>query len=156
MTPVSSRVSIAEQASWRWGGCWVLARRGVRERLRTDHQLWDLHEVLHTRIKLRDMQDVPKAKTSFCWTFAEPSDGLEPSTPSLPWRLRAGDGRVSLARSTCRSPCKSRGSSVQWRASRRAPNRPDRPGTCPQDLSPSCRLLVDRRSCWYGAVDAMA
>ncbi len=26
------------------------------------------------------------AKAPTCWAFAEPSDGLEPSTPSLPWR----------------------------------------------------------------------
>ena len=26
-------------------------------------------------------------KTPFCGAFAEPSDGLEPSTPSLPWRF---------------------------------------------------------------------
>ena len=27
-------------------------------------------------------------KTPFCWPFLKPSDGLEPSTPSLPWRSR--------------------------------------------------------------------
>jgi hypothetical protein len=51
--------------------------------------------VLHTRIKLRDVQDDPKAKTPLCGGFAEPSDGLEPSTPSLPWGL--GDSRSQAA-----------------------------------------------------------
>src|SRR6476620_7771286 len=27
------------------------------------------------------------------WAFAEPSDGLESSTPSLPWRIRASAAR---------------------------------------------------------------
>jgi hypothetical protein len=25
-------------------------------------------------------------KKAICWPFVKPSDGLEPSTPSLPWR----------------------------------------------------------------------
>jgi hypothetical protein len=29
-------------------------------------------------------------KKAICWPFAKPSDGLEPSTPSLPWRLKRG------------------------------------------------------------------
>ena len=139
-------------------------QEGVREGQRAcSSQARQLHgEVEGTPARARECPCVTRVYTEdnaacgFAGISAKPSDGLEPSTPSLPWRLRAGGGRVSLARSTCRSPCKSRGSSGQWRASRRAPNRPDRPGTCPQDLSPSCRLLVDRRSCWHGAVDAMA
>jgi len=31
-------------------------------------------------------------KIPFCGAFAEPSDGLEPSTPSLPWRSPGGTG----------------------------------------------------------------
>jgi hypothetical protein len=31
----------------------------------------------------------PTEKAAICATFAEPSDGLEPSTPSLPWRFRS-------------------------------------------------------------------
>jgi hypothetical protein len=47
---------------------------------------WDLHKVLHTHIKLEDVQVHPEKKAPLCGAFAEPSDGLEPSTPSLPWR----------------------------------------------------------------------
>src|SRR4051795_5670181 len=35
---------------------------------------------------MRDVQEEPKAETALCGAFAKPSDGLEPSTPSLPWR----------------------------------------------------------------------
>jgi hypothetical protein len=38
---------------------------------------------------LLKVQADPKEKVLLCGTFAEPSDGLEPSTPSLPWRIRA-------------------------------------------------------------------
>jgi hypothetical protein len=27
-----------------------------------------------------------------CGDFAEPSSGLEPETPSLPWKFKGGDG----------------------------------------------------------------
>ena len=30
-------------------------------------------------------------KAAFCSDFAKPSDGLEPSTASLPWRFRGGN-----------------------------------------------------------------
>jgi hypothetical protein len=36
---------------------------------------------------LLDVQAYPKEKVPLCGTFAEPSDGLEPSTPSLPWNV---------------------------------------------------------------------
>jgi len=29
-------------------------------------------------------------KKAICWPFVKPSDGLEPSTPSLPWKFRGG------------------------------------------------------------------
>jgi hypothetical protein len=37
-------------------------------------------------------------RKAICWPFVKPSDGLEPSTPSLPWRLkRSKAGRRSRA-----------------------------------------------------------
>jgi hypothetical protein len=36
------------------------------------------------------MQGVAKRKSAVCSAFAEPSDGLEPSTPSLPSSNEAG------------------------------------------------------------------
>ena len=35
---------------------------------------------------------VPTEKRAICAAFAEPSDGLEPSTPSLPWKSGGGTG----------------------------------------------------------------
>jgi hypothetical protein len=46
--------------------------------------IWELHKVLHTHINLHPVQVNPKDKAPICGAFAEPSDGLEPSTPSLP------------------------------------------------------------------------
>ena len=46
--------------------------------------------MLHTRIKLQDVQVSPKEKAPDCGAFSEPSDGLEPSTPSLPWEGSIG------------------------------------------------------------------
>jgi hypothetical protein len=40
---------------------------------------------LHTYYTLEDVQVKPKEEAPFYGDFAEPSDGLEPSTPSLPW-----------------------------------------------------------------------
>jgi hypothetical protein len=37
-------------------------------------------------------------KPPTCGAFAEPSDGLEPSTPSLPWRRSSCDVRLSCSR----------------------------------------------------------
>jgi len=42
------------------------------------------HKGLHTYRTLWIVQMHPKEKTPLCGAFAEPSDGLEPSTPSLP------------------------------------------------------------------------
>jgi hypothetical protein len=36
-------------------------------------------------------------KKAICWPFRKPSDGLEPSTPSLPWRIRRREGDVGTA-----------------------------------------------------------
>jgi hypothetical protein len=38
------------------------------------------------------MQTEAREEVRICGTFAKPSDGLEPSTPSLPWRFRGGTG----------------------------------------------------------------
>jgi hypothetical protein len=46
------------------------------------------------------VQDGQKAKPPLCWDFAEPSDGLEPSTPSLPWRIHAAGGGLRTALAT--------------------------------------------------------
>ena len=45
-----------------------------------------LHKRLHTHRTLRHEQVGLNTKAPTCGDFAEPSDGLEPSTPSLPWR----------------------------------------------------------------------
>jgi hypothetical protein len=72
----------------------------------------------------------------FAGLFFKPSDGLEPSTPSLPWRTRAaGEGRnnsaclhVFPATALFRLPAVP--------LPRRALTLPEKPQTCPQDLSP--------------------
>jgi hypothetical protein len=46
---------------------------------------WELNKWLHTWRTLEIVQMKSKAKAPICGDFAEPSDGLEPSTPSLPW-----------------------------------------------------------------------
>jgi hypothetical protein len=38
------------------------------------------------------VQAEPYEKELISCAFAEPSDGLEPSTPSLPWRFEGGTG----------------------------------------------------------------
>jgi hypothetical protein len=48
-----------------------------------------LHRGLHTYGRRNPASSLEK-KSWLCRTFAEPSDGLEPSTPSLPWRFRDG------------------------------------------------------------------
>ena len=65
--------------------------RSVRDRARfgtKQHRLdfWELHKRLHTYRILELVQVERKKKAAICTDFAEPSDGLEPSTPSLPWR----------------------------------------------------------------------
>jgi hypothetical protein len=45
-----------------------------------------LHKRLHTHRTCEEEQVVLNEKPPTCGAFAEPSDGLEPSTPSLPWR----------------------------------------------------------------------
>jgi hypothetical protein len=51
---------------------------GLRDRLRDARAMYVRHEA---------------TKKAICWPFVKPSDGLEPSTPSLPWRFRASTTR---------------------------------------------------------------
>jgi hypothetical protein len=44
-----------------------------------------LHERLHTHRTFDNEQVALNEKARTCGAFAEPSDGLEPSTPSLPY-----------------------------------------------------------------------
>ena len=88
-------------------------------------------------------------KKAICWPFVKPSDGLEPSTPSLPWRIRA-------AAMWWTNRASQHASSAIWQVllpagdlPRRAPSLPWRPRTCPQNLAPlrsSARVLVSPRS----------
>jgi hypothetical protein len=55
-----------------------------------------LHERLHTHRTLGTEQVVLNEKPRITGAFAEPSDGLEPSTPSLPSRFR-GNGSQPMA-----------------------------------------------------------
>jgi hypothetical protein len=48
-----------------------------------------LHKRLHTHRTFDAQQVELNEKAPTCGAFAEPSDGLEPSTPSLPWRCSA-------------------------------------------------------------------
>src|SRR5207247_9961921 len=68
----------------------------------------------------------------------EPSDGLEPSTPSLPWRIRATDHTRPIR------VCRRFRRKLNRSAARRslpscALNLPEKPRTCPQNLSPRRR-----------------
>jgi hypothetical protein len=62
--------------------------------LRMDHAFATrkLHKRLHTHRTFDVEQVVLNEKAPTCGAFAEPSDGLEPSTPSLPSGLGGGDG----------------------------------------------------------------
>src|SRR5262245_38361283 len=71
-------------SSWRHGRG-EAKKRGIG-RIDTHFSNWGLHKGLHTHRTLEVVQVQPKGKVALCRSFAEPSDGLEPSTPSLPWR----------------------------------------------------------------------
>src|SRR5215203_6199901 len=60
-----------------------------------------LHKRLHTHRTLEAVQVQPTEKVAISAAFVEPSDGLEPSTPSLPWRFR-GVTRVHARSSATR------------------------------------------------------
>jgi hypothetical protein len=74
----------------------------------------------------------------FAGTFLrrEPSDGLEPSTPSLPWRIRASPiGPVNGA-CECAFPASRLVLLPAAPLPRSALSLPEEPCTCPQNLSP--------------------
>ena len=56
------------------------------------HMFWtlELEERLHTHRTLKTVPERPIEKSPISRNFAEPSDGLEPSTPSLPSSDEAG------------------------------------------------------------------
>jgi len=60
-----------------------------------------LHKGLHTYRTLVIIQVGPKEKAPFSGAFAEPSDGLEPSTPSLPWNVSRNRWQPVAADSAC-------------------------------------------------------
>ena len=61
-------------------------RPGLRVGLRSPSRTRKLHKRLHTHRTFNNEQVGLNEKAPTCGAFAEPSDGLEPSTPSLPWR----------------------------------------------------------------------
>src|SRR2546426_7152174 len=73
------RAPLCHQAELRRESWWP-----AKEGEFADSQTRKLHERLHTRCTLGSSQIDLNAKFPTCSVFAEPSDGLEPSTPSLP------------------------------------------------------------------------
>ena len=62
-------------------------------------------KLFHTRAGWRNCKQLKEKKARICRLNQKPSDGLEPSTPSLPWRIRAGttcQARVRRARNQAR------------------------------------------------------
>jgi hypothetical protein len=78
-------------------------------------------------------------KAAICSGFVfnkEPSDGLGPSTPSLPWRIR---GATAVRRNRALGgvfPAATRFLVLGSPPPRRPLSIPEKPRTCPQDLSP--------------------
>ena len=62
-----------------------------RTALTAAFRIWELHKRLHIHRTLEYVQVPSTEKVPISGAFAEPSDGLEPSTPSLPWK----SGRVT-------------------------------------------------------------
>jgi hypothetical protein len=86
-----------------------------------------------------DGVDRGNKKPPICGQFLcrrEPSDGLEPSTPSLPWRFRAAGG--GLRNSACYGvfPAATAFRLPDAPLPPRALSLPERPRTCPQNPSP--------------------
>jgi transposase len=63
--------------------------------------------VIYRKLSLGRLNTYAKAAT--CWAFAEPSDGLEPSTPSLPSSNETGTAGTR-GKPRARNPRKPRGS----------------------------------------------
>ena len=85
-------------------------------------------------------------KRAICAALAEPSSGLEPETPSLPWRIQAA--KEGLRNSACWRVFPATTSLRRSGASfpRRALSLPQKPRTCPQYLSPDPRRTAPRPS----------
>ena len=85
-------------------------------------------------------------KRAICAALAEPSSGLEPETPSLPWRIQAA--KEGLRNSACWRVFPATTSLRRSGASfpRRALSLPQKPRTCPQFLSPDPRRTAPRPS----------
>src|SRR5207248_6043076 len=66
--------------------------------LRSPSRTRKLHKRLHTHRTFNNEQVGLNEKAPTCGAFAEPSDGLEPSTPSIPWRCSAQARRASERR----------------------------------------------------------
>src|SRR5262249_1099230 len=66
----------------------LIANLAVLAPYRRDFTTWRLHEGLHTHRTMWIVQVHLIEEAPLYGAFAEPSDGLEPSTPSLPWRFR--------------------------------------------------------------------
>jgi len=94
------------------------------------------HNVLHTHRVCDQPQVDLGAKGRISGDFGEPSDGLEPSTPSLPWR----EG-VALPALFFVDLCVF---SVASTDSLTGLSCPKEPRTCPQDVSPTCCLARQR------------
>src|SRR5262249_55054111 len=63
----------------------LIANLAVLAPYRRDFTTWRLHEGLHTHRTMWIVQVHLIEEAPLYGAFAEPSDGLEPSTPSLPW-----------------------------------------------------------------------
>jgi hypothetical protein len=89
------------------------------------------------------LYQIRQQKYSIC-RYLKPSDGLEPSTPSLPWRISssAEGSRRPASRLVFRGSMRLRGSCRPL--PRDALGGPEERGTCPQDLSPN-RSLAGKR-----------
>src|SRR5262249_40419692 len=85
-----------------------------------------------TSASARADSDGSKGKGLISGNFAEPSDGLEPSTPSLPWRLTCSSAgwRFALPALFFVDLCGLRPSSMGYLS---RPSGPEAPGTCPQN-----------------------
>jgi hypothetical protein len=89
LTPIALS-ALSEKTAWVGGGP---RSRSVRRR-RPAPRTWELHNRLHTWCTLERMQNARRRKALICRDFAEPSDGLEPSTPSLTMEVQDRHART--------------------------------------------------------------
>jgi hypothetical protein len=104
----------------------------------------------HVRPSSPAAATIEREKVRICRSFSEPSDGLEPSTPLLTMEDLAPREHDVERRSTWRFPSNSDYRVPSRILSLRCPSLPGRPGTCPQDVSPSNDRGDHRRRHWYG------